>query len=110
MYGAFALPKICPRLWFSITIVNTVPPQWVGACGCACVTGSQVANVLPDVFAQPATTSEPRMTPLECLNMPGQSCARRYEWQARMYIRATIPGAHRVEARRCHVPDKLSGS
>src|SRR4051812_20653367 len=99
MYGALALPKICPRLWFSITMVNTVPPQWVSACDCACVTGSQVASVLPDVFAQLATTSEPRTTPPENLSMPGQACAQWYAWQARTYIRATFPRAHRVADR-----------
>ena len=63
MYGACALPKIWPRLWFSITIVNTVPPQLGGAVAAgALVSGSHVASVLPELLAaQPAKASEPSM-------------------------------------------------
>src|SRR6185295_13363088 len=54
MYGAWLFPKISPRLWFSMTMVNTVPPcQPDGATAEAWVSGSHAALVLPELFAQP---------------------------------------------------------
>jgi hypothetical protein len=39
--------------------VNTVPPQWGAAAAGALVSGSHVADVLPELLAQPARQSEP---------------------------------------------------
>src|SRR4051812_28978962 len=58
MYGAWALPRISPRLWFSMTIVNTVPPFQAGATTPELfVTGSHATFVLPGVVAQPERAS-----------------------------------------------------
>src|SRR5438270_10103697 len=54
MNGASLLPRMSPWLWFSMTMVNTLPCHW----GEGCVSGDEIAShvvaVLPDVFAQPA--------------------------------------------------------
>src|SRR4051794_36374388 len=61
MYGACALPRISPRLWFSMTIVNTVPPCHAGATTAGpFVNGSHATFVLPELLAQPASDSAPR--------------------------------------------------
>src|SRR3954470_4763026 len=63
MYGAWALPRISPRLWFSMTIVNTVPPFQAGATTAELfVTGSHATFVLPELLAQPESDSAPRTT------------------------------------------------
>src|ERR1043165_5258295 len=61
-----------PRLLFSITIVNTVPPFHGGAAEAgALASGSQGASVLPDVFAQPPARIKPR-TAREMIDMLGK--------------------------------------
>ena len=58
MNGASRLPRISLRLWFSITIVNTVPDQPGAAPRDVAGSAWHAASVLPDVFGlQLATTS-----------------------------------------------------
>src|SRR2546421_181310 len=69
MYGAWALPRISPRLWFSMTIVNTVPPFQAGATTAELfVTGSHATFVLPELLAQPESDSAPWQVLVPCCN------------------------------------------
>src|SRR4051812_42258746 len=71
MYGAFGLPRISPRLWFSITIVNTVPPfHCVATTAGVLVRGSHTASTFPEVFAQPINANAPKTAARERFDMP----------------------------------------
>jgi hypothetical protein len=53
MNGASLLPRICPWLWFSITMVNTVPRQAAGRLAAVVAIGRHATSVLPEVLGPP---------------------------------------------------------
>ena len=53
MNGASLLPRMSPWLWFSMTMVNTVPCHWGDGSVFGVVIASHVTAVLPEVLAQP---------------------------------------------------------
>src|SRR5690348_5502821 len=76
MYGAAALPKMSPRLLFSITIVNTEPVHADAGLGEVTVSAAHVSVVLPEVLApQPATAAAAatHRTEDSCVLMLGRS-------------------------------------
>src|SRR5258708_23562464 len=81
MNGAEALPMISPRLWFSMTIVKTVPPQSAERRADVVVIARQATNALPEVFGPEhpvrlARASEvaSRARLVRCIVLPG-GCA-----------------------------------
>jgi hypothetical protein len=58
MYGAWGLPMISDALWFSITIVNTVPVHCAGRWAAVALNARHSAVVFPATlgFEHPAPT------------------------------------------------------
>jgi hypothetical protein len=74
MYGAAALPRMSPRLWFSITMVKTLPRQAAGRLVGAALSGRHATDVFPEVLG-----------PAEQATMRGaRSPTRARYWRMRM--------------------------
>ena len=100
MNGALALPMICPRSWFSMTIVNTEPVHCAGRVAGLTSSARHWVSVLPELFGAQAVPAMATLVMRRALILRmGQVCTRAAPGQGgeRHYWRHTPATAARVQ-------------